>query len=229
MGEAKMTGILGLGVTRLKICLVGERGVGKTSLIRRFVENTFDEAYVRTIGTMVLKRDVDVPEVDRRVRFLVWDVMGHKEFADIFKEIYTKNLAGVVGVFDVTRPETLKSLDCWVNDISDTIGDVPVLVLANKKDLRELVNTSEKEIMEFCSQHSWEWLATSAKTGENVQDAFYQLATNIIQGKNSDAYGGGSSKDMRNPQRDTNPTERSKQTPPLVLMSWRQVGGRWKR
>ncbi len=224
-----MTGILDLGITRLKICLVGERGVGKTSLIKRFVENSFDETYVRTIGTMVSKRDADVPDVDRRIRFLVWDVMGHKEFADVFKDMYTKNLAGVVGVFDVTKPETLKSLDCWVNDISQSVGDIPVLVLANKKDLQEQAQTSEREIMDFCSQHSWRWLATSAKTGENVQDAFYQLATNIIQGKDSETYGGGSRKDSKGPQRKTEQTEKTKQTPPLVLMSWRQLDNRWKK
>ncbi len=168
-------------VAKLKVCLVGDEGVGKTSLIRRFVYSMYDEAYIRTVGTMVSKRAVDIDELGIQADLIVWDIMGRKDFMELFKEAYFKHVRGIVAVFDLTRPATLRSLKEWIGGITSTVGDVPTVVLANKADIRPSGGLSNQDIDKFCAEHATPWLPTSARTGENVESAFRDLAIRIIK------------------------------------------------
>lgn len=168
-------------VARLKICLVGDEAVGKTSLIRRYVYSMYDEAYIRTVGTMVSKRDVELPELGYEASLIVWDIMGRKDFIDLFKEAYFRHVRGVLAVFDVTRPRTLESLKEWIGGIRSSVGDVPTVILANKQDIRPKDGLSDADIERFCSTYACPWTNTSAKTGENVEQAFRDLAVQILR------------------------------------------------
>jgi small GTP-binding protein len=85
-GEAK--------TAKMKVCLVGDEGVGKSSLIRRFVYSEFDEDYVKTVGTVVRKKEVELPEKGIKAMLMIWDIMGRRDFMDIFKDAYSTQTRG---------------------------------------------------------------------------------------------------------------------------------------
>ncbi len=162
-----------------KICLVGEKAVGKTSLIRRYVLNMFDEQYITTIGTRVSKKEVNVlvPERDLLidVDMTIWDIMGEKGFRELLKDAYFYGANGILAVADLTRRRTLDDLDDWIDGVEGVVGKVPVLLVVNKTDLESNAEYSEKDVGQFAKAYGSEYVMTSAKTGLNVEDAFLRL------------------------------------------------------
>jgi len=165
---------------KLKICMVGDEGVGKTSLVRSFAGEAFDDAYKRTLGTAVTK--VDLGQVGERLRatLMIWDIMGDKQFFRLCKDAYFNHVGGILAVFDLTKFETLLSLYEWIDGIDDMRRRVPVVVLANKADLREGIKVDEDKVERLCNEASCSWLRTSAKNGENVQKAFLDLTQLVV-------------------------------------------------
>lgn len=161
----------------LKICLAGDQGVGKTSLVRRFVSNTFDDRYLATLGAKVSSRKFLVTEpgeagVTYHTSATVWDIMGNIGFRELLKDAYFYQSQALLLVCDGTRPDTLQTLEGWFNAVTTVAGIVPTVVLVNKSDLKEQVKVSTGELEELCAPRGWRWLRTSAKTGENVEEAF---------------------------------------------------------
>ena len=166
-----------------KICLVGEKAVGKTSLIRRYVLNMFDDQYLTTIGTKESKKEAKVflPERDLLVDvdMTIWDIMGEKGFRELLKEAYFHGAQGVLAVCDITRTETLTDLDEWVAAVVKVTGQIPVEFLANKADLKDQQVVTAEDLESAAKTHDAPFLFTSAKTGENVEQAFANLAKMI--------------------------------------------------
>ena len=100
-------------IIKLKICLVGDEGVGKTSLIRRFVTGQFDDAYIRTLGAVVSKKSVEVRNgrgSPSQVDMVILDIIGRRTFMQLFQDAYFSGARGVIAVFDLTRKTTLREL-----------------------------------------------------------------------------------------------------------------------
>src|SRR5437870_337567 len=131
-----------------KVCLVGDKAVGKTSLIRRYTINMFEEEYLTTIGTHVTKKETRVllPEYDLLVDIdmMIWDIMGEKGFRELLKDAYFYGANGILAVADLTRRRTLDNLDDWIDGVEDVAGKVPILIAINKSDLA--VNARFREI-----------------------------------------------------------------------------------
>lgn len=168
---------LGTPDITLKISLGGEPEVGKSSSVRRFVTNTFEDGYVSTLGTKVSSRrfsvpDPERPEVTHQVGAAVWDVMGTPEFRDILREAYYRNTAGVLLVCDCTRLETMYRLPEWYETVRRVCGEVPAVMIVNKTDLATERTVIQKAADAMAAEMGWPWLATSAKTGENIEAAF---------------------------------------------------------
>ncbi len=163
---------------KVKVCLVGDFQVGKTSLVRKFVLDQFDDRYLETIGTKVSKKiiNVDNPSQDGilRVKLMVWDIMGRKEFGDLLREAYFYGARGIVAVCDLTRPETVDSLREWIDCVTRVTGEVPIHILANKADLEHKVD--ERTIADFAVPYGSPYHLTSAKTGVNVEVCFADIA-----------------------------------------------------
>ncbi|TLZ62637.1 MAG: GTP-binding protein [Methanobacteriota archaeon] len=170
-------------VIKLKICLVGEEGVGKTSLIRRFVTGQFDELYIRTLGAVVSKKTVAVQEArgsPTQVDLVILDIIGKRTFMQLFKDAYFSGARGILAVFDRTRRSTLNELPAWISGVRETVGQIPVVALANKDDIKDRHEARDDEVTKILEPLDVTLMRTSAKTGENVERAFLELARTIV-------------------------------------------------
>ncbi len=163
---------------KVKVCLAGREGVGKTSLIRRFVQDEFDDAYRSTLGANVTRHLLQLDREDIaepvEVTLAIWDIMGQQPFLQLLKEAYFDGADVVIAVCDLTRPDTLEGLKSWMHDIRNVTGPVPVLFAGNKADLVEERLVSDEELEEAAGPAPS--FVTSAKTGERVEDAFRGVA-----------------------------------------------------
>ncbi len=166
-----------------KVALVGESSVGKTSLVRRFVRDEYDDKYLHTVGTKVSKVELTVPygaATEVEVDLAVFDIMGQQGFKDMVKESFFYGTQGILAVCDVTRAETLEAIHDWMSTATGVAGDVPAYLLVNKMDLvksRAFLDEQAEKVA-----RTWEMPVafTSAKTGAGVDDAFNSLAIAIV-------------------------------------------------
>ncbi len=154
-----------------KICLLGDPAVGKTSLIRKFVYDAFDDRYLSTIGAKITKKVVNLKRENLEIRLMIWDIAGQHTFSNL-KGSYFKGATGALIVCDVTRSETVKNLETWVASLFDVTGDIPILFMANKSDLLNKTQFDEKGMEDFASRFNTQYFLTSAKTGINVEQSF---------------------------------------------------------
>ncbi len=163
---------------KVKVCFIGDAGVGKTSFIKRFVLDVFDDRYIATIGTKVTKKIVDVegPSGQAQVMMLVWDIMGQKGFRELLREAYFFGAHGAIAVCDLTNKETLEELRYWIKALTDVAGDVPIVFAGNKADLENDRVIKEQDLEELAAKYKGKAFLTSAKTGQNVENVFKTLA-----------------------------------------------------
>ncbi|UGU17535.1 GTP-binding protein [Sinomicrobium kalidii] len=155
-----------------KIVLLGHFGVGKTSLVRRFVENTFSDNYKVTIGVHILKKEVKLPE--NQVNLIIWDIEGSEDITTT-RPSYLLGSHGFIYVFDTTRKSTYENLAADLEHLKSGYNDVPVLVVGNKSDL--VTKTHLRENKKYFDQAHY---FSSAKTGENVETLFEELTQKLI-------------------------------------------------
>src|SRR5512136_294554 len=109
-----------------KVVLLGDGGVGKTSLIARYVVNKFDDKYIATIGTKVSRKDIQIvkPDLIINLRIMIWDILGQKEYSKI-RSASLSGAQGLILVGDLTRPDTIKSLkDFWLKEVNAIVGKI---------------------------------------------------------------------------------------------------------
>lgn len=159
-----------------KICMLGGFGVGKTSLVRRFVSNVFSDHYQTTIGVTVEKKSVTVDNLD--VMLMLWDLYGDDEFQRV-RDSYLRGSSGYILVMDGTRKVTLDTALALQQTAARTVGTVPFISIINKADVR-----SEWEIdkcaIEQLRERGWPVLFGSAKLGQGVEELFVTLATRMV-------------------------------------------------
>jgi len=157
-----------------KIVLLGHFGVGKSSLLRRFVENTFSENYTVTIGVHIMKKEVRLEKED--ITLVIWDVEGTDDFTK-YRPSYLMGASSFIYVFDASRSVTYSDIKYNLEHLRKEFPKVSVHIIGNKVDLvdRELV-LSELKAQDI--QHSY---LSSAKTGENVELLFENLAAQLLE------------------------------------------------
>jgi small GTP-binding protein len=168
---------------KAKICLVGEYQVGKTSLIRRYVKDEFDDKYLMTLGAKVSKKEIDVLVDGMAVRanLAIWDFMGQEGFRELFSDAYFSGARGILAVADLTRPSSLKALGPWIESVRSVAGKVPMILAGNKADLVLDAAIPDAELAKFAAAYGCPCLRTSAKTGANVEQAFRILTTTVAR------------------------------------------------
>jgi small GTP-binding protein len=164
-------------VLQKKICMLGGFSVGKTTLVKRYVESIFSETYHTTVGVKVDKKIVTLP--DRTVALILWDMAGEDDVATV-RMSYLRGLAGYVLVADGTRPATLDTALSLRQRVESEIGPLPYVLLVNKRDLTDQWVTPDADL-DLLREQGWWVRVSSARTGEGVDDAFTDLADRIIR------------------------------------------------
>ncbi len=168
-----------------KVVLVGDKAVGKTSLIRRYVTDQFDDRYLLTLGAKVTKKvePVRMPDkgVDVSLELNVWDIMGQAGFRELAKEAYFHGARGILAVVDTTRKSTMDGIGAWIEAVRDVTGPVPLVLLGNKKDLAAQMAVTPAQLTAAAKDLGCPTFLTSAKTGENVEIAFRNLSFQIVR------------------------------------------------
>ena len=158
-----------------KIIVIGDAAVGKSSLIRRFADNKFDQSYLPSIGADFTLKIVEFEKI--QAILTIWDIGGQRQFDNIRSFYYYGANAGIM-VFDCTRQETYDNLlDHWSPQFRTGVGDpVPCVILCNKVDLTADRIITNAKCSELSNQLGYPLFQTSAKSGENVHAAFEQIA-----------------------------------------------------
>lgn len=155
-----------------KIVMLGHFGVGKTSLVRRYVESTFSEDYLVTLGVHVKKKEVELG--DKKITLIIWDIEGNTSISKA-RSSYLIGSHGFLYVFDVNRQETFENLDGEMKFLSENYPDIPICIIGNKSDL-----IASENVKEFFKQDKFkDCVFTSAKNGENVENVF-EIITKLI-------------------------------------------------
>jgi len=168
---------LELATVQKKICLLGEFAVGKTSLVRRFVEGRFDDRYLSTIGVKISR--CQLARSYGKLNLLLWDLAGSDEFNGQIRANYLRGAAGALIVCDLTRAETLSGFRRYVDQIQAVGLSIPLVFVGNKVDLPEERLISEADLIAVSEEFNAPYFLSSAKTGENVASVFEKLAEKI--------------------------------------------------
>ncbi len=156
-----------------KICMVGQYGVGKTSLVRRFVESMFDERYLTTIGVKIDRKDVVVG--DASMTLMLWDLAGEDDLAQL-KVSHLRGASGYILVADGCRAASLAKAVELQQRIAEQLGPLPFVLVINKADLRDRWEVKDSAIAET----GWPTFESSAKTGAGVEEMFLALAAKLL-------------------------------------------------
>jgi small GTP-binding protein len=159
-----------------KLVFLGEGAVGKTSLVGRYVYDSFEGDYLATIGTDIHVKTMNID--DTKVKLVIWDIAGQDDFAQLRKAYY-QNASGAFFVCDTTRPETMDRIDEWIQALYSVTGEIPLVLVENKIDLESKM--AQGRVDSVAEQHDLTLVRTSAKEDENVERAFEKMTREMLE------------------------------------------------
>lgn len=165
---------------RYKVIILGEMAVGKTSLVNKFAHDSFKKDYRPTLGISITEQHYHIlGSENTKVEFIIWDLAGQRYFKRARKAYMQGAQAGFL-VYDVTNEDSYYAVENWYREIRDEIGDVPFILVGNKIDLVEDRVISTEKGQEMAKKLRCSYIETSAKTGENVPEAFQLLGIGLF-------------------------------------------------
>jgi small GTP-binding protein len=168
------------GEYAFKLILGGDGAVGKTSMVYRFVENAFASDYKSTIGTSIMKKECNFEGLNSRVRFIIWDLAGQAQFKRV-RQSYLANAEAGILVYDVTNQNSFENIESWHNEVVKASPGISLILVGNKIDLANDRKVTSVAGENLAQNLQLSYIETSAKTGENIDDAFKMLALQMIQ------------------------------------------------
>ena len=162
----------------IKIIILGDSKVGKTSFIIRFTKNKFDETYLATIGVDYKDRIINIE--NKLYKLLFYDTAGEEKYKSIPKN-YIKNMQGIILMYDITDKLSFESIINWISDVKEIKGDnFPMILVGNKIDLNESREVTEEMGYELAEKIQIEFFETSNKDGTNIQEAGLEIVYKIL-------------------------------------------------
>ncbi|NVM16330.1 MAG: GTP-binding protein [Candidatus Lokiarchaeota archaeon] len=166
-----------------KITVIGDGGVGKTSLIKKYTQGTFEEDYISTIGAQFSFYDEKINGDECKLYF--WDIAGQKEFEFLRSDFYEESKAAII-VYSLEDKdlgkESLNHIEYWYNDLKQGCGDIPVIIFANKVDLINEDKLDDEFIQNFIKEKDIIGVyRTSAKTNQGVTEAFQKIIRELYE------------------------------------------------
>ena len=164
-----------------KIILIGSSGVGKSSLIQRYTQKTFEDVYDCTIGVDFFTKTIDVN--GKTVKLQIWDTAGTEKYRSITSSYYRGSHCALI-VFDLTSKDSFESLPTWIENYYKNCNqefDKNVIMIGNKNDLSEKRDVTQEKINDFIKLNNLVYFETSAKTGENVDESFQYIAQKLME------------------------------------------------
>jgi len=159
-----------------KVCMLGSLAVGKTSLVRRFVESIYSDVYQTTVGVKIDKKNVKVGE--KEVSLVLWDIYGEDDYQKM-RWTYLRGASGYLLVADGTRKATLEKAASLEQRVREEVGAIPFVLVINKSDLFRDWEL-DPELESQLAAQGWNILHSSAKTGEGVEESFSLLARKML-------------------------------------------------
>ena len=164
-----------------KIILIGNSGVGKSSILQRYIQKVFDENYSCTIGVDFFMKSLNIGE--KSIKLQLWDTAGTEKFRSITTGYYRGANAAFV-VFDLTSKKSFNALNEWIQNYykySNPDSEKNVVLIGNKSDLIEEREITEEEINNFVKDNNIKYFETSAKDGKNVDECFYYISEKLMK------------------------------------------------
>ena len=165
----------------LKVVLIGESGVGKTCIINRYLNNSFEEEGMSTTGASYASKTMTFPVYNKAIKFEIWDTAGQEKFKALTKIFYKDSDVAIL-VYDITRKESFEELkNYWYNEIKDNSpNNCIVSIAANKYDLYNEEKVSEDEARKFAKEKGLMFRCTSALTAEGIDDLFKDVGSKFL-------------------------------------------------
>lgn len=160
-----------------KVCVVGDQGVGKTSLLLKYSKNTFFENYKPTLGADFIIKEEKIEGTDDFCHLYLWDLAGNKSFA-ILRNYYMHGANAAIVCFDLNNPESFKNVSSWLKDVNKIRANIPIILVGTKNDLNQEVH--DENIEKYITEKNLPFFKTSAKEGENVRDVFMKMIDMIL-------------------------------------------------
>ena len=164
----------------LKILLIGDSFVGKTSLLLKYCDGQFPEAHMATIGVEFKDKIINVGKW--KVRLQIWDTSGQERFRSITQNFY-RNADGILFVYDVTNRESFSHIKDWLMDSQVEDSDIKRILVGNKVDLEDKRAIDVEKMNSFAESKKMKCFETSAKSGENVETIFKEISSLILENK----------------------------------------------
>ena len=162
-----------------KILLLGDISVGKTCILTRYSDNTFREEHFVTVGLDFIKKSVNLDN-GKTVNIQIWDTAGQDRFKSITKNYY-KGAHGIILIYDVTTRKTFDNVRKWIDTIKEEVSDkVNVILVGNKIDNNDNRKVTTEEGQKIANEYKLPFYETSAKTGDNINKAFNDLITRVV-------------------------------------------------
>jgi small GTP-binding protein len=168
---------------RLKLLIIGDSAVGKTSMLLKYTDNFFPESHLATIGVEFKTKEVEYNGY--KIELQVWDTAGQERFKSITKSFF-RNANGIIFVYDITQKNTFKNVKDWIKDSEVNDFGFQRILVGNKIDLQNKRQVSLEDAKEWADKKNMEVIETSAKTGANIDKAVLKLIELILQNKTND-------------------------------------------
>lgn len=166
----------------LKLVLLGDPAVGKTSLINQYVDHIFETDYLPTLGANIIVKEIKMEKINGITKLIIWDIAG-QEIYDLSRRLFFQGCSGALFMYDITRESTFDHIENkWLHDFQKfEKNEVAFILIGNKTDLTDLRSVEkEKGEMLADNMNATDFIETSAKYGENVELAFQKLINQVI-------------------------------------------------